>query len=154
GHWIEFNMIPLPDNGLLAFYRDITELKRREAELEAERTLLREVLDSMDAMVVLFGPKGEVLLANDRHGEILGMPTQLFGSGSTLEDGLRWLYRRGDFGFERDEETTVRDRVNAIYSGRTLRYSRLTPHGVWVEFTYSPISCGRVIAHARDITEL
>ncbi|HEY4254691.1 MAG TPA: PAS-domain containing protein [Roseomonas sp.] len=154
GYWIDFNMIPLPDNGLLAFYRDITELKRREAELAAERTLLREVLDSMDSMVVLFGPKGEVLLANDRYRDILGMPEQLFNQGSTLEDGLRWLYRRGDFGFEQDEDATVRDRIEVIYSGRPLRYTRRTPHGVWVEFTYSPISRGRVIGHARDITEL
>jgi signal transduction histidine kinase/DNA-binding NarL/FixJ family response regulator len=154
GYWIDFNMIPLPDGGLLAFYRDITELKRREAELEAERSLLREVIDSMDAMVVLFGPKGEVLLANDGYRHILGMPEHLFAAGSTLQDGLRWLYRRGDFGFEQEEDATIAARMAMIYGGQPLRYTRRTPHGVWVEFTYSPISGGRVIGHARDVTAL
>ncbi|MBR0657023.1 PAS-domain containing protein [Plastoroseomonas arctica] len=154
GFWIEFNMIPLPDGGLLAFYRDISELKRREAELESERGLLREVLESMDAMVVLFDADGDVVLSNDRYRDLLGMPDHLFTANSSLEAGLRWLYRRGDFGFARDEDTTVGDRVATIYGGQPLRYSRRMPHGAWVEFTYRPISGGRVIGHARDISPL
>ena len=37
GHAIEFNFKPMPDGGLLAVYRDITELKQRQRDLELAR---------------------------------------------------------------------------------------------------------------------
>ena len=41
GRYIEFTFKPLEDGGLLAIYRDITELKDREEALAPPRTLAR-----------------------------------------------------------------------------------------------------------------
>ncbi|WP_424813647.1 PAS-domain containing protein [Roseococcus sp. YIM B11640] len=154
GFWIEFNTRPLPDGGLLAFYRDVTPLKMREAELDAERSLLREVVDSSDSMLTLFDAHGKVLLANLRHEDLMGIPQILFEPGRSLEEGIRWFARNGFYGMVDDEDALVRRRMEEIYSGEVHRHSRQIPDGRWLEFAYRRISGGRLIAQARDITEL
>ena len=154
GFWVEFNMRPLPEGGLLAFYRDITPLKQREAELEAERTLLREVIDSSDALLAVFDSDGRLLLANGRHKDPMGLPGSFFEPGRTFADGIRTLIPMGFYGPVEDVEAFVQNRLERIYSGEIPRFDREMPAGHWLEFTYRPVSRGRLIAQARDITPL
>ena len=154
GYWIEFNSRPLPDGGVLGFYRDITPLKQREADLEAERTLLREVLASNDAVVTVFGADARVLLANGRHEDLLGTPPGMFAPGADHAEGIRWMVHRGDYGEGRDVESVVRQRMAEIYSGRVLREVRRMANGRWVERTFAPLTGGGVVGHARDVTLL
>ncbi|MDB5415972.1 MAG: hypothetical protein JWR10_4307 [Rubritepida sp.] len=154
GFWIEFNMRPLPDGGLLGFYRDITPLKQREAELEAERTLLREVLDGVDALVVLLDRDANIMVANNSRREMMGTPDEFYRPGTNLADAVRWRYRQGVYGDAQDEETTVRERVANAFSGGVVSYDRKMPSGRWVESIWTPISGGRLVGFSRDITVL
>ena len=154
GYWVEFNMIPLEGGGLLAFYRDITLLKQQEAQIAEERSLLREILDSSDALAVLLDKDGVVVLANDRHRDMMGTPDEFYRPGTSLADAVRWRYQRGVYGFEHDEETTVRLRVGNAFSGGRVQYARKMPSGRWVESLYTPISQGRLVGFSRDITPL
>ncbi|MDB5379083.1 MAG: multi-sensor hybrid histidine kinase, partial [Rubritepida sp.] len=154
GFWIEFNTRPLPDGGLLGFYRDITPLKQREAELEAERTLLREVLDGVDALVLLLDRDANILVANASRRDLMATPDEFYRPGTNLADAVRWRYRQGVYGFETDEEEAVRSRVSNVYSGDVVRYVRRMPDGIWVETIWTPISDGRVVGFYRDITAL
>ncbi|WP_165585273.1 PAS-domain containing protein [Roseococcus sp. SYP-B2431] len=157
GRWLEFHMCPLPDGGVLALYRDVTELKTREKELEAERTLLREVLASNDAVVAVFDAEAKVLLANGRHEELIGMPPELFAPGARHAEGIRFLYRRGEHGPPGDaaaEEAFIRRRLADIYAGRVRREVRRMANGRWIERTFAPLTGGGVIGHARDVTQL
>jgi PAS domain-containing protein len=154
GLWVETIWTPISDGRVVGLYRDITALKEREAELEAERTLLREVLASNDAVVTVFDAEAKVLLANGLHEELLGTPPGMFAPGSDHAAGLRWMIRRGDYGSVADVESVVRQRMAEIYSGQFSRDVRRMPNGRWLERTYAPLSDGRVIGHARDVTAL
>jgi signal transduction histidine kinase/DNA-binding NarL/FixJ family response regulator/HPt (histidine-containing phosphotransfer) domain-containing protein len=158
GRWIEFNFKSIPNGRVILFARDLSALRSREAELDAERTLLREVLDSTDALVTLFDADARVILANRRHHELLAAPQELFAPGVTFREGIRWLIERGDFGPVEDAGAEAEARQRMIYSGlgpgQSQRDARQMPDGRWVEFTYTMLSGNRMISHARDVTQL
>jgi signal transduction histidine kinase/FixJ family two-component response regulator len=154
GRWLEFSYTRVSRGRLIAQARDITELKAREAELETERTLLREVLDSSDSLITLYDSEARMLLSNGRFEDLLGMPEEMYRPGRTFQEVVRWLAQRGDFGEVGDLDAMVSSRIASIYSGASQRYDRPMPNGRWVEFNYRIISEGRLIGHARDITEL
>ena len=164
GQWIEFNMIPLPDGGLLSSYRDISLLKQAQETVEQERTLLREILDACDALIVVSDQDSNVLLANNRQRDIMETPDHLYRPGTNLGDAIRHRYRAGVYGFDRDEETTVAERLSNPFrggagqggtaQGGALHYTRTMPSGRSVEHLFTPISGGRLVGFHRDITAL
>ena len=54
GRQIEFSFKPISDGGILAVFRDITELRQREVALEQARGVMQSVLDNMSDGVTLF----------------------------------------------------------------------------------------------------
>ncbi|MBY0335303.1 MAG: PAS-domain containing protein, partial [Acetobacteraceae bacterium] len=154
GAWLDVSMDPLPDGGMLAFYRDVTPIKQREEQIEAERALLRDVLNSMETFVALLDNKADILLSNGWGRHLLGVPDNLVQPGGSLTEAMRFMYRRGDFGFDQDEETVVQGRVQPVLSGRPVSVTRQAPGGRWLEFSYKPIPGGRVVAQGRDVTAL
>ncbi|WPB84221.1 PAS-domain containing protein [Sediminicoccus rosea] len=154
GRWVEFQYTPLSGGRTLMQARDVTPLKRGEAEVEEQRALLAEVLNSMDAMVVLLDSESRVVMSNGRGRNLLNIPAELVDEGGSLRESMRYMYRRGDFGFDEPEEHWVDGRVNAVLAGKPVRFTRPAPGGRWLEFSYSPIAKGRIIAQGRDVTAL
>jgi len=154
GRWVEFQYTPLSGGRTLLQARDVTPLKRGEAEVEEQRALLAEVLNSMDAMVVLLDSEARVIMSNGRGRNLLNIPAELVDEGGSLRESMRYMYRRGDFGFEHPESEMVDGRVDAVLSGKPVRVTRPAPGDRWLEFSYSPIAKGRTIAQGRDVTAL
>ncbi|MBL6456351.1 PAS-domain containing protein [Belnapia sp. T6] len=154
GYWIEFNMLPLADGGLLAFYRDITRLKDQEEALEAERSLLRRVLEGMQDAVVLLDPDGAIVETNGKAAALFGLPEELMVPGSSHQAVQRWRYRRGEFGYDRPEDEVVEERWNTAKSAQGPLPLRLMPHGKWVENQFRTLPNGQVLAICRDMTEV
>ncbi|UPY38366.1 PAS-domain containing protein [Sediminicoccus sp. KRV36] len=154
GRWVEFQYTPLSGGRTLLQARDVTPLKRREAEVEEQRALLAEVLNSMDAMVVLLDADARVIMSNGRGRNLLDIPAELVDEGGSLRESMRYMYRRGDFGFDEPETVWVDGRVDAVLSGKPIRLTRPAPGNRWLEFSYSPIGQGRIIAQGRDVTAL
>jgi signal transduction histidine kinase/CheY-like chemotaxis protein len=159
--WLEFSYSPIGQGRIIAQGRDVTALKASEqaalaakAEAEAERTLLREVLEGCDSLVVLLDRDANVLLANDRQRDMMDTPDEFYRPGTNLADAVRWRYRRGVYGFALSEEETVRSRVGNAYSAPIIRYDRRMPSGRWVESIWTGISEGRRVGFSRDITAL
>jgi signal transduction histidine kinase/CheY-like chemotaxis protein/HPt (histidine-containing phosphotransfer) domain-containing protein len=154
GTWLDVSMQPLPDGGMLAFYRDVTPIKEREEQIEAERALLRDVVNSMETFVALLDSQGGIILSNGWGRNLLSVPDHLVQPGGSLGEAVRFMYRRGDFGFDKDEETVVASRLGAVLAGRPFTVTRPAPGGRWLEFSYRPIPGSRVVAVGRDVTEL
>ncbi len=153
GYWLDARVQHLPNGGMLAFYRDVTDLKQQEAQIEAERSLLRQVLNSMQEMVVLFDAETRILLSNGWGRNLLDLPEALVLPGALMSEAMNYMYRRGDFGFDLTAEEVVGGRVSSILSG-PVSFTRQTAGGKWVEFSYTPISEGRIMAVGRDVTSL
>src|SRR5205085_6678749 len=112
GKFIEFTFKPLDDGGLLAVYRDITELKEREealaaskeaaeasrADLEKAGAVLQTVLDNMSDGVMLLDRDLNIRFANQRLMEFQRYTPEIAHEGSPIAQVLRFQARRGDFG--------------------------------------------------------
>jgi PAS domain-containing protein len=168
GRYIEFNLTPLDDGGLLGVYRDITELKDREVALaaakeaadasraETERTkqTLQTVLDNMNDGVLLLDRDFRVRFTNGQYLESLRLPPHLVQEGVPCEDIIAFQAKRGDFGPVDDVNALVRERRDMMLTPGGVRYDRLTVSGRHIEFNYKPLEDGGLLGVHRNITEL
>jgi PAS domain S-box-containing protein len=175
GQYIEFTFKPLEDGGLLAIYRDITELKNREealaaakeaaerAHIEAEAArrdveragaVMQIVLDNMSDGVMLLDRDLALKFANQRLMEFQRYTPDVAFPGASIKDVLRFQAERGDFGQTEDVEKTVEQRVRMIRAPEGVRYERSAASGKYLEITFNTLDDGSVLAVNRDITEL
>jgi PAS domain S-box-containing protein len=70
----EITLSLLDDGKLICTNRAITERKKREQELEQTNTVLRTIVETLPMGVLVEDTKRDVLMANDRLGETLGIP--------------------------------------------------------------------------------
>ena len=71
--WFEVQLQPGPE-GLVVFFRDVTERKEREARLEDEQALVEAVYKSTPVALALLDRETlRFLNANDKTAEILGV---------------------------------------------------------------------------------
>lgn len=89
--WALTSKLPLRDKqgriiGLFGISRDITELKNAEAALEAERNLLRSLIDNLPDYIYVKDPQGRYLTNNVAHRQFLGIDLQSDVAGRTVYD--------------------------------------------------------------------
>src|SRR5258708_4116887 len=178
GRFIEFVFKPLDDGGLLAIYRDITELKDREdaiaaakdaaeaARIEAEvsraealrtREVMQVVLDNMSDSVALLDKDFRLQFGNRQHMESRNYPRDVVFPGASGYDILRFQAQRGDYG-RADTPEAIEAKV-AEMAERMLkpggnRYEAYAPGGRYIEYNFTPLDDGGMLAIYRDITEL
>ena len=104
--------------------------------------------------VVLLDADGRILQNSNNSGALLGMPDELAQPGSSHQEILRFLYRRGDFGFEQDEDSFVADRRARILAAGRCSFSERMPDGRWAEYNFRPLADGKLLVMVRDVTEL
>ena len=168
GKFIEFTFKPLDDGGLLAVYRDISELKEREealaaskeaaeasrADLEKAGAVLQTVLDNMSDGVMLLDRDLNIRFANQRLMEFQRYTPEIAHEGSPITQVLRFQARRGDFGQAGDPDRLVEERLAMIRKPGGVHYERRSASGKFLEITFRPLSDGSVLSVNRDITEL
>ena len=72
---VEVSIMPITLSGqtlLHTSWRDITERKQAEEALKLERDNTRNILATVDAMIIALGPEGRITLVNRKACEILG----------------------------------------------------------------------------------
>jgi len=154
GNWVEHVFRGLPNGQVLAVCRDLTALKRSEAALEAERQLIREVLNSLDEVIVLFDRETNVLVSNAATARPLMVPPEHLEPGRSLREAARWVYRNGDVETGLSEDEWIAERIAAAYAPAGQRLTRRGIDGLWTELQYTPLSGGRLLAQSRDITPI
>jgi len=168
GKFIEFTFKPLEDGGLLALYRDITELKEREEALAASKeaaessradaedtgAVLQTVLDNMSDGVMLLDRDLNIKFANQRLMEFQRYTPEIAHEGSPIAEVLRYQARRGDFGQAGDPDRMVEQRLAMIREPSGVHYERRSASGKYLEIMFRRLSDGSVLAVNRDITEL
>jgi PAS domain S-box-containing protein len=168
GKHIEFTFKPLADGGLLAIYRDITDLKQREEALAAaketaeqarrdvERTRaeMQTVLDNMNDGVGLWDKDFNWRFGNRADIEQRRLPLGMLRPGVSGRDLIRYQIQNGGYGDIDDVETKVDEIAAMILRPGGNRYERRTGDGRYVEVNIKPLDDGGILGVTRDITEL
>jgi len=93
GHteWSSTTKLPLRDRngrviGTCGITRDVTDLKKLEQELDAERTMLRGVIDNLPDPIYVKDTEGRYVLDNEAHARFLGVESERDVIGKTVFD--------------------------------------------------------------------
>jgi signal transduction histidine kinase/CheY-like chemotaxis protein/HPt (histidine-containing phosphotransfer) domain-containing protein len=168
GRVIDFHFIPMPDGGLLAVYRDITDLKERELEAarerdaaqaaraEAERASQRlvDAIESMQSGFILFDADDRVVLHNQRALEYYGGVEDMIRPGAHMREMLEAAASRGVVALEgRSIEEWVNWRL-ALWRNPGSPREAWLPRGAWMLIGARRTADGGLAVVYSDITAL
>ncbi len=156
GQWVEVRTVPLPEGGNVLVYRDITALKRREAELAEAQALHELVLRTTSEGVLMLDAQFCVRLANAQAHLLLGLPEELLRTGADGRDMVRHMLRQAPEGAQAaDLEAQTRRAVDAMLTPTGAEpETRPMPDGRWLEISRAGLPEGGVLVTVRDITRL
>ncbi|MBD1913973.1 MULTISPECIES: PAS domain S-box protein [unclassified Leptolyngbya] len=70
----ELRVVPLPQHDVLVMVRDITARKQAEAELQAQKNFLQQVIDAVPSSIFVKDQQGKFLIVNQAASAIYGIP--------------------------------------------------------------------------------
>ncbi|GGG30271.1 hypothetical protein GCM10010964_17750 [Caldovatus sediminis] len=160
GAWLEIHAVPLAEGGHVLVIRDVTALKRREAELEEAEVLHRLILDNAADGAALFDRDLRCRVISRQALRLLDLPPELARPGADGRDILRFMARRGDFGpvpapgDATALEAAVEERIRWMRQPGGARDLRRTAAGFWVECATVGVGDGALLVVCRDLTAL
>src|SRR5712664_141018 len=132
GRWIEARIRPLDDGASLSLYRDITEAKEHEAELERQSALLSIIVANIDGGIAVFDKDDRLSAWNDGFADLTGVDPTVVRHGATLHELLLSQARAGEYG-PCDPEAEADRRVAIYHHERATASQRTRPNGRIVE---------------------
>jgi PAS domain S-box-containing protein len=133
---------------------DITAAKQRDRELAEQRARSALMLNNTADSIVLYDADGVILENSHQGSRLFGLPADMVQPGSSHQDQIRYMYRRGDYGFDIPEEELIRRRrAQAMQPGGHTEVRRL-PGGRWAEAIFRPTEDGKLLIVLRDVTAL
>ena len=139
GTFIELDMNPMPDGGLVERHRDITELRLAEVRAEQARQELIEKEYAIDQAVIvaITDLRGTITYANDRlceisgysRAELLGKNHRILKSEMHSREFFREMYRRLARGEVWRGELCNRSKSGPLYWVDTVITPQLGPEG-------------------------
>jgi signal transduction histidine kinase/CheY-like chemotaxis protein len=157
GRWLRISERRMSNGRIVGIHTDITELKRREAELTQQTSLLQGTLDNITQGVCVFDAQQRAITWNERFLELLELPPDFQPSGISYRDFVRILAERGEFGPGSVEES-VASHLRFIEQalgegGGSGRMERRRPDGTVIEITVNAMPDGGFIKTYSDVTE-
>jgi PAS domain S-box-containing protein len=153
GSWIQVREQLRPDGSIALVAADITELKRQQAESAQKTAALEATLANMSEGISVYDGALRLVTFNRRWQEMLQMPDSLARVGTTFEEILTFMGRRGDFGSEPLREAVER-RLAPARNRTSHRFAKWYPSGRFIELRRTPMPDGGFISVMSDLTEL
>ncbi len=135
GTHLRIDVIPLGEGKVILTYADITDLKKRETELElarseSETALSRQtkIANAIAQGIVMF-ENGKVVFYNDQAFETLELSDDILFEEQTFENFLAMQAEGGHFGPVEDGQEFVNKHLNIVSIGIPYQLERLTKSG-------------------------
>jgi PAS domain S-box-containing protein len=151
GRWIEARLRALDDGAYLSLYRDITESKAHEAELERQSATMAAIAANIDGGLVVFDKDDRLVAWNPGFPGLIGLDPGLLRRGATLRELLVAQARAGEFG-PCDPEAEADRRIAAHHGERSVVIERTRPNGRIVELRRNAIPGGGSVTIYIDVT--
>ncbi len=153
GTWIEARLHSIEGGGFLSLYRDITEAKVREAELERQAGLLQTIFDNFPGGISVYDPQGRLVAWNDRYADIIGAPKNVIHQGAAARDILIAQAHDGEFGPVDDPVEAGDRRWRALVAGRMDNMVRERRDGHAFDMRRRTLPDGGTVSIYLDTTE-
>jgi signal transduction histidine kinase len=127
-------------------------LRRSEARLRRQSSLLQNTLESIGEGLAVFDARERLIARNRRFCELLDMPDDL-AIGAPLSEILTRQAVRGDFGDAEPQAEVVR-RLEQFYRDVPTVKERVTPTGRILQIRRRAMPGGAVVSVYSDITEV
>jgi signal transduction histidine kinase len=127
-------------------------LHRNEAKVAQQSALLQSTLEHMGEGLSVFDREHRLLAWNDRFISLLALPAGV-GLGTRMEDILRLLLRRGDFGPVVDVDGEIHEYLEGIRLGETHTTERTMSNGRVLEIRRRRMPGGGFVMLFSDVTE-
>lgn len=132
--------------------RDVTERVEAERALAEKSTLLQATLDNMMQGLCLLDGELKVKLFNKRYLELLDLDESSAPLGKSLEQLLRHLTQKGEFGPVDNVEAEVQRRLRQTTRPIPTRWERTRPGGRVLDIQTCPFPNGGFVVTFTDIT--
>ena len=158
GSTVVYSVRPLSGGKRLLTYYDITELKRREMEVNAARQELERAGALMQAATramaqgMFIIDEHQVLFANGKFLEMLDVPAEIVQPGSDWRDFLDYCIERGDYD-STGREQARRDIVGSIEHNEGYTVERRMANGHWLRIDALPADNNVMVVTYTDVTE-
>ncbi len=164
GRWILINE-RRSDAGTIVLYTDVTDLKRREEQLqlaknrseqanvELEKTIRRLdiALGNMTQGLCLFDSQLRSILCNRRYAKIFRLPPELTGPGIALHEQIGHVAAQGNAD-EAEAVALVDDRLSYAASRARCTYRLTLPDKRIIEVIHQPLPDGGAVETFTEVT--
>ncbi|SEP08079.1 Signal transduction histidine kinase [Rhodospirillales bacterium URHD0017] len=155
GLTLEITSHRLADGRLLVTYRDITELKTHEQELERSRSTLQTVLDEMPDALLVYDADGKWLFFNEATLKFLNLDRPTLKNLPDAWSILDHQIDRGDFGeMDAAQRTEFVDTRKQIFASGTEGWMLVKRGDRMLHFRLTVLDNGWRLAMFRDVTDL
>ena len=154
GRWFEARLREIDGGGMLSLYRDITDDKKREAELERQATLLSTILTNMDGGIAVYDKELRLVAWNERFPDMVGIDPAVVGYGVHARDLLISQAKLGELGESgvRDPAAEADSRLWTFRSDKPHTSERKRPNGRVIELHRNPTPAGGSVTIYIDVT--
>ncbi len=164
--WILINEQRTFDGSTVIVYADVTELKKREEELERAKTLAEKAnaeleetnkqldiaLENMTQGLCVFDGDQRQILCNRRYAQIFALPGELTRPGVTVRDQMEYCFSDINYG-EPDGRALIEERLRHAASRERCTYILNLADGRSIEVIRQPLEEGGAVETFADVTE-
>ncbi|MDR5652582.1 PAS-domain containing protein [Ruixingdingia sedimenti] len=121
---------------------------------DARDGLIRAGLNLIQQGLSIFDSDLQLAVWNRRYQEMFQLPDRFVTIGAGLEDTVRFLAERGEYGLDRSVEEIIRWRMAKTRETAPHYMEHARPDGRWIAIEASPLPQGGLVTVYTDITEI
>ena len=147
-----FYLTPDGEPRFLGADRDITEARQREADLAAQSMRFEAAVENMGRGLSMFGPDGDLTVANRTYAAIYGLPKTLVEPGTSVRDIITYLKETETVGADLLDEAS-NDALSVGQRGVAFDRTWQLANGQIIHYSTIPLETGGWVSIHRDVTD-
>jgi len=136
----------------LSSHYDITEQKKSEEKLVQKQAQLEAILNNMPGAMYMVDADLNIAIRSAKLSEFTEVPEHLIQIGAPIENGIRLMAGRGDYG-PGDVDTLVTERMDTYRGNKIEEAERQLNNGQYIHVTLAPAPDGGAIVILTDVSE-
>ncbi len=152
GRWLQCSAHRLADGALTLLFTDVTELKRRQDQIERDAVLMNATVESVAQGILAVDDQLNLILVNKTLRKLFDLPKKVAKAGKPYAKMLEYQAERGDFAPE-GRTVAVARRMALATGGEAHQAEIERPDGTVLLVEGKPMENGGFVYTFTDITD-